>query len=76
VYFAAVHGNDGKGEWARAIFARTENLYDATALAYAAGDAIYVLEKPATGEWLGRNARTGLVGHFPFTEVELPALGL
>lgn len=56
-----------------AIMRRVPNAYDSQALALEVGDSIQVLEKRSTGQWVGKNLRTGNLGQFPFTHVKIKA---
>ncbi|XP_065176985.1 adapter molecule crk-like [Sycon ciliatum] len=52
-----------------AVFARTVNAYDPTSLVFEIGDRIIIREQKPSGTWIGEC--NGLVGHFPFTAVQL-----
>jgi len=67
------HYNSQSGMFYEAIMRRVPNAYDSQALALEVGDTIQVLEKRNTGQWIGKNARTGNLGQFPFTHVKIKA---
>jgi len=67
------HYNSQSGMFYEAIMRRVPNAYDSQALALEVGDTIQVLEKRSTGQWVGKNIRTGSLGQFPFTHVKIKA---